>query len=247
MLSRVSLIAVSGMPLVKADDRVGLLICRAVSDAEEAIEDGDVVVVAQKIVSKAEGAIVNLAGVKPSKLAVELAQQTGRDPRLCQVYIDESSEILSVKGRMVITRHRLGFECSGAGVDRSNFAPHHEETVVLLPRDPDLSARMIRQDVVATTGESVAVIINDSMGRADRDGSVGRAIGIAGISHLECRSQADLFGNPSNSRIALVDELSAAASIQMGQADEGVPVVIVRGVKYTADDNAVIRRILIEQ
>ena len=244
MLDRTILIAVSGLPFVMEGDDVGFLINQAVGAGGETFEDDDIVVVAQKIISRAEGTVVNLADVSPSTQATELAQQTGRDARLCQVYIDESSEILSVKGRMVITRHRLGFIGSGSGVDRSNIAPHDYGVVVLLPRDPDGSARRVRQSIMDTYEKRVAVVVNDSMGRADRDGSVGMAIGIAGISHLEHRSQTDLCGNPSHSRIALVDEVSAAASLLMGQADEGVPVVVVRGVKYTTDENATIRSIL---
>lgn len=244
MFRRVVLIAVSGIPLVRVGNDIGLMICEAVRVAKEAVEDDDIVIVAQKIVSKAEGAVIDLGHVTPSERAKDLSRKTGRDARLCQVYIDESSEIISVKGRMVITRHRLGFECSSAGVDRSNVAPNDDCIVVLLPKDPDDSARRIRQCVREVTGKRVAVVINDSMGRAARDGSIGMAIGIAGIGHIEYRSQTDLWGNPSNSRIALVDEVSAAASILMGQADEGIPVVIARGVEYAVNENATIRDIL---
>ncbi|MEK9156375.1 MAG: coenzyme F420-0:L-glutamate ligase [Patescibacteria group bacterium] len=240
----VRLIAIPSIPLIREGDNLGAII-RECCDAQNiAIRQSDILVVAQKIVSKAEGAVINLKDVVPSEMALELAGQTGRDARLCQVYIDESAEILRVKGRMVITRHRLGFECSGSGVDRSNIAPHSDETVVLLPKDPDQSARIIRETIKIANGKSIAVIISDSFGRNDRDGSIGTAIGIAGIAPLELREQRDLFGNPANSRIALVDELAAAASIIMGQADESFPVVLIRGARFTTEENASIKKLL---
>jgi len=242
----VLLMAVPGIPLVGKGDDLGKIIVALCMQHMITIKDHDIVVIAQKVVSKAEGATVNLSDVTPSARAIELAEMTGRDARLCQVYLDESSEVLSVKGRMVITRHRLGFECSGAGVDRSNVSTYEEERVVLLPRDPDQSAQIVRSTINEATGVNVAVIISDSFGRHDRDGSIGVAIGIAGIGHLEMRGQTDLFGNPANVRIALVDEVAAAASIVMGQANESLPVVIVRGVEYNPVDDASLRDLLVE-
>lgn len=242
----VQVMAVPGIPLVVEGDDLGKIVVASCGQCEIMINDGDIIVIAQKVVSKAEGATVNLSDVTPSAKAIELAKMTGRDARLCQVYLDESIEILSVKGRMVITRHRLGFECSGSGVDRSNVSSHEEERVVLLPRDPDRSAQIVRSTINKAVGVNIAVIISDSFGRHDRDGSIGVAIGIAGMGHLETRNQTDLFGNSANVRIALVDEVAAAASIVMGQADESLPVVIVRGVRYNQVDNASIRNLLIE-
>jgi len=239
----VCLIPVLGIPLVGPGDDIAELICGACVEHSISIEHSDVIVIAHKIVSKAESSIVELNKVIPSEKAKKLAAQTGRDPRLVQVYLDEASEVLFVKGRMVITRHKLGFKTSSSGVDKSNVALRSEGIVVLLPKDPDRSAKRIRAAIRNITGKKIAVIINDSFGRDERDGSVGMAIGIAGISHLELRQQRDLFGNDSNSRIALIDELSAAASILMGQADEAIPVVIVRGVSYTVDEKARIKRI----
>lgn len=245
MRNAINLYAIPDLPLVKGGEDIAQLISTAAAVNGFVLETNDVVVIAQKIVSKAEQAVVKLADITPSPFALELAQQTGRDPRLCQVYIDESEAILSTKGRMVITKHRLGFTCSGAGVDRSNIAPQEEEMVVLLPRDPDASARNIREGIRNFTGKNVACIINDSFGRAEREGSIGTAIGIAGIAALEKRNQLDLFGNPSSSQIALIDEIAGAASLLMGQADEKFPVVIVRGVQYRADNNASLKQILI--
>ncbi len=240
------LYGVPNLPLITRGADLGELIVEAALKDGFTIAERDVLVVAQKIVSKAEGAVVRLADVEPSPRAVELAESTGRDPRLCEVYLRESDEILGTKGRMVITRHRLGFICTGAGVDRSNIALHDEGVVVLLPRDPDRSARQIRQKIKEMIRADVGVIISDSFGKPDREGSIGIAIGIAGIRHLEERRQHDLFGNQANSSIALVDELAAAASLIMGQANESRPVVVVRGIEYTQDEDASIKRLLIE-
>lgn len=243
-MKEVHLVPVGGIPLVNAGDDIAQLICKSCTENSIVIEGGDVIIIAQKIVSKAEDSIVGLKTIKPTKKALGIAEKTGRDPRLVQVYLNEASKVLFIKGRMVITKHKLGFKMSSSGVDKSNIAPLSDEVVVLLPRDPDGSARKIRESIRNITSENVAVIINDSCGRDDRDGSVGMAIGIAGISHLEFRRQKDLFGNESNSRIALIDELAAAASILMGQADERIPAVIVRGVRYTVDEKASIKNIL---
>jgi len=238
---------IEGLPLIREGDNLGEMIVVACKHMRLDICDGDIIVVAQKVVSKSEGAVLDLKTVDVSPEAMELADKTGRDPRMCQVYLNESRRIVRVKGRMVITIHRLGFECSSAGVDRSNVAASDEEIVVLLPRAPDASAARIRQEIGECIGKRVAVIINDSFGRRDRDGSIGMAIGLAGISHLELRAQHDLFGNTSNSRIAMVDELAAAASILMGQADESTPVVLIRGVDFTEDEEASIQGLLIQE
>lgn len=239
------LYAVPGLPLISEGNNLGELIVKAAQVDNFTFEDYDVVVVAQKTVSKAEGATIRLSEVVPSEQAQELASRTGRDPRLCEVYLRESVEVQETKGRMVITRHRLGFICTGAGVDCSNVASRDEGIVVLLPRNPDASARQIRNCIREMTGKDVAVIVSDSFGKPDRDGAIGIAIGIAGIRHLEVREQKDLFDNPVKASIALVDELAAAASMLMGQADEQRPVVIIRGVPYTPDENATIRDLLI--
>ena len=242
---QVGLYVVPNIPLIKGGDDVAQVIYQCAASDGYSFEDKDIIVVAQKVISKAENAVVKLSEIKKvSQEASELSQKTGRDARLCQVYLDESTEVSHVKGRMVITRHRLGFICSGSGVDRSNVAPHEDEIIVLLPRDPDKSAQQIRSRIRNITGKEIAVIVNDSFGRPDRDGSIGTAIGIAGIRHLEERQQQDLFNNPSNSSIALIDELAGAASTLMGQADEKCPVVIIRGIHYTIDNRASIKNIL---
>jgi coenzyme F420-0:L-glutamate ligase/coenzyme F420-1:gamma-L-glutamate ligase len=241
-MDRMVVTALHGLPLiVPGDDLPGIL---AASLAANHVQDGDLLVVAQKIVSKAEGAIVNLADVTPSTEAIRLAGITNRDPRHVQVMLDEATEVLFTKGKTIVTRHRLGFIGSSSFVDRSNVAAHGDGYVVLLPRDPDASARLISQAIAQVTGYRVAVIINDSAGRDHRDGSVGTAIGISGIRPLAIEAKPDLFGNMSTSRIALVDELAAAGSVLMGQANEGVPAVLIHGVTYEFDASATIRSLL---
>lgn len=234
---------VKGLPLIKHDDNLAEMIFGSI-DQTIGFIDGDVIVIAQKIVSKAEGAVIDLATIVPSKQAQKIARQVGRDPRLCQVYLDEAKEVVAIKGRMVITRHHLGFVSSSSGVDRSNIASYEAGKVSLLPKNPDQSARRIRDYIREKTGKRIAVIINDSCGRDYREGSVGMAIGIAGIAAIERRAEEDLFGNESRSQIALVDELAAAASILMGQAGKGIPAVLIRGVSFTAVEKTAIIELL---
>lgn len=244
-----ALYAVPGIPLLSGGEDLGALIvetCRA--DGFE-IEDRDVLVIAQKLVSKAEHRVHPLDDFTPSPEALKLSEETGRDPRMCEAYLQESDEIVSYgrptrHGLMVMTRHKAGFVISGAGIDQSNITAEDEPHLVLLPRDSDASARGIRSRVRELTGREVAVIINDSFGKLDRIGSAGMSIGFAGISPVERRVQNDLFGKYITPVIALPDELAAAGSILMGQGDEGRPVVVIRGAPYTTDEEAGIRDLL---
>jgi coenzyme F420-0:L-glutamate ligase/coenzyme F420-1:gamma-L-glutamate ligase len=241
----VTLYGISDIPKVVPGDDLAKLI--AVCSAEDGFlfEDSDVVVIAQKVVSKAEGDLINLRDVTPSEFAHQLAERTGRDPRLCEVYIRESELVLGTNGRMVITRHRLGFENTNACVDRSNVGAIEDEQVALLPIDPDASAQKIREGLRQRTGRDLAVIISDSLGKPDREGAIGMAIGLAGIRHLEEHTGHDLFGNSAGESMMLVDALAGAAGVIMGEMDQGIPVVVIRGVSYTRDDHASIRRLLI--
>lgn len=242
-MKTITLYPIEGLPLIAEGNDIAEMLFRCLEQSIGII-DGDIIVVAQKIISKAEGSVIDLASVVPSGRAQEIASQTGRDPRLCQVYLDEAREVIAIKGRMVITRHRLGYVGSSSGVDRSNVAPHAAGKVVLLPKNPDKSAARIRDYIRGMIGKGVAVIINDSCGRDYRGGSVGAAIGIAGVGAIEIREKRDLFGNESRGQIALVDELAAAASILMGQADEGIPAVLIRGVSFVVVENAKISDLL---
>lgn len=243
-MKTITMHSLTNIPLVNKGDDIATIIVDSILREKIVFEDGDIIVIAQKIISKAEGAVVKLSEVEVSVEAKKLAEKTGRDARLCQLYLNEASEVIAVKGRMVITRHKLGYVGSSSGIDRSNIAPHEEEQVVLLPKNPDASAFKIRDDIKQITGKTIGVIINDSCGRDYRDGSVGMAIGIAGIKAMRIDKKVDLFDNPSVSRIAIVDEVAAAASLLMGQANEGVPAVVVKGVNYTESDEVSIQEFI---
>lgn len=237
--------ALPGIPLVQSGDDLAAIIVRAAADDGLSLSSGDVIVVAQKAVSKAEGRVVSLADVTPSERAVNLGKLTGRDPRLCQLYLDESRAILEIRGRHVVTLHRLGFVGTGAGVDMSNVAKRSDGFAVLLPADPDASARRIRAGIKDRTSAAVAVIISDSFGSPVREGAFGAAIGIAGIRHAEePENDADLYGNPSRPMMNRVDEIASAASILMGETSAAKPVVVGRGIPFTADEDASISGLL---
>jgi coenzyme F420-0:L-glutamate ligase/coenzyme F420-1:gamma-L-glutamate ligase len=203
------------------------------------LRDGDVVVLAQKIVSKAEGRLVSLSDITPSARALELADKVQKDPRQIEVILQESTEIVRAIPGVLIVQHRLGFVMANAGVDASNV--DDPEQLLLLPVDPDGSARSLRDQFKAIAGVDVGVIINDSWGRAWRMGTVGAAIGAAGLPGLiDMRGLPDMNGRILRvTEIAYADEIAAAASLIMGQAAEGRPVVIVRGLpKPERDGNA---------
>lgn len=226
-----------GFPLVKSgDDLVGLTV-QALSASGLTLLDGDILVFAQKIVSKAEGCWVNLATVTPSPRALELAQQIEKDPRLVELILKESRAVLRTRPGTIVVEHRLGFVCANAGIDHSNVAgagTEEEEWVLLLPEDPDASARRLRGGLQTHFGVSIGVMIIDSHGRAWRLGTVGVAIGLAGLPGLvDLRGKPDLFGYRLRiTQVGAADELAAAASLVMGQAAEGTPVVHVRGFPY---------------
>lgn len=236
-----ALYPVPGIPLAAGGEDLGQVIVERCRASGFEIANRDVLVIAQKLVSKAEYRVYELDHFVPSPAAVELSKQTGRDPRMCEAYLEESDEVVAIgretrHGRMVMTRHKIGFVAQGAGIDQSNICAGDKPHLIMLPKDPDASARQIRDRIRELTTRDVAVIINDSFGRTDRLGSMGMSIGFAGINPVERRKQTDLFGGYITPVIALVDELSAAASILMGQGNEGMPVVIVRGAPYTAPD-----------
>jgi len=234
-----TLYAIRGIPIIKANDNIGRIIFDCALDNEFELEEGDVVIVAHKIVSVAENAIVKLSDILPSKQAEELSKKTGRDPRLCQVVINESSEIIGTSGRMIVTWHKLGFKDTSACVDSSVSTG----LATVLPKDPDVSARKIRDQLKALTKKDVAVIICDTFGDPYRKGTIGVAIGIAGIRHMEIREIKDSLGKPGVANIVSVDALASAAFPIMGQT-EGLPVVVARGARYSKDENASIRNLI---
>lgn len=237
MPAQLTLTALPGIPLIQPGDDIAALILAGLKAAEITLASGDVVAIAQKIVSKAEGRLVKLSDVTPSARANELAAVTQKDPRFVEVVLSETKEVLRAAYNTLIVQHRLGFVCANAGVDRSNVGPHaegHEEYLLCLPSDPDATCRRLRERFRAETDADVAVIVNDSHGRAWRNGTVGVAIGAAGFpALLDMRGHRDLFDYTLQvTQIGLADELAAAASLLMGQADEGRPVIHIRGVPY---------------
>ncbi len=235
-----TLTALPGIPDVEPGADLSQVIAQALREAGYSLRDGDVVVVAQKIVSKAEGRRRSLAEVTPSPEAMYWAARADKDARLVELILQEAREVLRARPGLIIVEHRLGFVCANAGIDQSNVGPGEEEDalVLLLPEDPDASARRLREGLRALTGAEVAVLIIDSHGRAWRLGTVGVAIGVAGLQPLtDLRGEADRYGRPLRvTQVATADEIAAAASLLMGQAAEGTPVVIVRGAPYRAGE-----------
>jgi len=219
-----------GMPKVKRGDNLGKLILRAAAVQGLEFERGDVAVVTQSIVSKAEGRAVDLRRVRPSDLAKQLAGQLGKDPREVEVILHELKEIVRLR-HVLIARTLHGFVCANAGVDHSNVEKNH---VTTLPADPDASAERIRRSIKRASGVDVAVIVSDSHGRPFRVGAVGVAVGVAGMRPLlDLRGKRDLYGKKLTSKvIAVADALAAAGVAAMGEASEGTPVAVIKGATY---------------
>ena len=236
-----ALTAVPGLPLVNSGCDVAELILGALASNNLVLQAGDVLVVAQKIVSKSEGRMVRLEEVKPSDQAIALAQKTTKDPRLIELILSESTEVLRAVDELIIVAHKLGIVLANAGIDASNVAPSTaNEQVLLLPKDPDRSAREYRKRIKQLTGSSVGIIINDSVGRAWRPGTTRLAIGVAGVSAPEDhRGKLDLFGGPLKvSEAAVADELASAATLLQGQTAEKSPVVLIRGFTPGTDQQS---------
>jgi len=241
-----TIIGLEGFPIwtsgQKHDLHQEIIACleRACKMQLSCLEDGDILVVTHKIVSKAEGSVIDLRSVTPSVRALGLAHLTDKDPRLVEVILRESKEILRVAEGLIITEHRLGFVCANAGVDRSNSGDPSGQQVVLLPKDPDHSAQEIRQALWENFRKDIGVIISDTHGRAFRNGIIGICIGIAGVPALrDLRGRSDLFGYTMNSSIeCIADELAAAASLVMGQCDEGIPLALIKGLPWSYQESS---------
>jgi len=239
MTREVNLTALSGIKLVEPGDDLGSITVAALRDNGLVPKDGDVLVVAQKIVSKAEGRLVDVGTVEPSERAVALAAEVDKDPRFVEVVLSESKRVVRHRPGLLIVEHRLGFVMANAGIDHSNVAaPDGGERVLLLPVDPDGSARALRRHLSEVFGVGIGVIISDSFGRPWRKGTVGVALGAAGLpAFVDLRGHPDLFGRELLvTEAGFADEIAAAAGLLMGQADEAIPMVLVRGLTWSAPD-----------
>jgi coenzyme F420-0:L-glutamate ligase/coenzyme F420-1:gamma-L-glutamate ligase len=240
-----------GIPLIQPGDDLAGVILSALEESAITLRDNDIFVLAQKIVSKAEGRLVNLPTVKPSPQALIYAEETEKDSRLVELILQESEEILRARPGLMIVVHRLGFVSANAGIDHSNVktpetwkvsedlsVPGSDEWVLLLPENPDQSAASIREKLQQATRKKLGVMIIDSHGRAWRNGTVGVCIGLSGLPGLiDMRGQKDLFGYELRAtEVGVADELAAAASLVMGQVAEGTPVVHVHGFPYALRD-----------
>jgi coenzyme F420-0:L-glutamate ligase/coenzyme F420-1:gamma-L-glutamate ligase len=235
---RLSVRPIEGLPLFGPGDDLASAVAAAIEADGEGVQDGDVVVVAQKVVSKAEGRVARLADVMPSDAARTAAAAAGKDPAVVELITAEAQELMRVAPGVIIARHRTGHVLANAGIDASNLPGGGEENVLLWPLDPDASARALRAALEAQFGVRLAVIVSDSLGRAWRMGTTGTAIGVAGIKPLrDRRGESDLFGRELKATIVgVADEIAAAASLMIGEANEGTPAAIVSGAAYEADD-----------
>ena len=216
----------------------GELIVNAAKKQKTPLQDKDIIVITHVVVSKAEGNIINLDEIVPSEKAIEIAQKTNKDPALVEVILRESSDIVRIAQNSIITETKSGSVSANAGVDRSNVSGNRN--VVPLPKNPNASAQNIKQEIKRLTGANVAVIVSDTHGRPFRLGEINVAVGVAGFKPIrDRRGEKDLFGYVLKiKQTAIADELSSAAELVIGQADEGIPAAIIRGYNYKTDENA---------
>jgi coenzyme F420-0:L-glutamate ligase/coenzyme F420-1:gamma-L-glutamate ligase len=237
-MDAIKIIAVEKLPLIKPGDNLAELISNASEKQGTPLQENDVVVVTHVVASKAEGNIINLDEVTPSEKAKEIAQQTNKDPALVEVILRETKEIVRLSQNSIITETKSGIVCANAGVDRSNVSG--DRNVVPLPKKPNTSAQNIRREIKRLTGVNVAVIISDTHGRPLRLGEINVAVGVAGIKPIrDRRGEKDLFGYVLRiKQTAIADELASAAELVIGQANEGIPVAIIRGYTYQTTEGA---------
>jgi coenzyme F420-0:L-glutamate ligase/coenzyme F420-1:gamma-L-glutamate ligase len=241
---RLEVIAVPGVPLVGRGADVPAIVWNAVESLGITLVDGDVLVVTSKILSRAEGRFVELPTVEPSRRALELADVAGKDPRVVELILRESTDVSRKAPGVLVVRHRLGFVVANAGIDASNAVPPDAPLgsgpwALLLPKDPDTSAAAIRARLETQSRARIGVVVSDSFGRPFRLGTVGIAIGVSGLPPLwDRRGEPDLFGRPLEQTItALADQVAAAADLVAGQAAEGRPLVLVRGLRFEPEDD----------
>jgi coenzyme F420-0:L-glutamate ligase/coenzyme F420-1:gamma-L-glutamate ligase len=236
--ARIQVVGLAGVPMVKAGDDVGSLIVTAAGKNDAEIDDGDILVVAQKVISKAEDRIVEIGSVQPSEQALQIASATGKDPRIVQLVLGESKRFLKASNQILIVKDRRDLVNINAGIDKSNVEGVHR--YALLPVDPDKSAVRLRDRIRELTGKKVGVIVTDTYSRAFRRGQVNFAIGLAGIQpFIDYRGHRDLFGYILQVKFtAVADELASAAELVMGQGAEGIPVVIIKGFDSVVSDES---------
>ncbi|MBK87765.1 MAG: coenzyme F420-0:L-glutamate ligase [Gammaproteobacteria bacterium] len=244
MTAQYSVFGVPDIPMIKHGDRLSEVIGRALEAGGLSLQSGDVICLAQKIVSKAEGRMLALSSVKPGPEARELAQATNKDPRMVQLILDESTEVLRHKPNVLIVRHKLGIVGAHAGIDQSNIDHQDEEQALLLPEDPDASAAVLRDELQKNTGVDLGVVITDSHNRPWRMGTIGCAIGCAGIRVLDDQvGGQDIYGRTLHATlINRADAIASAATLVMGETTEKLPVVVIRGLNaeqtLSAEDRA---------
>jgi coenzyme F420-0:L-glutamate ligase/coenzyme F420-1:gamma-L-glutamate ligase len=249
---RLEALSVPGLPLVGRGDDVPALVVRALAAASLSVADGDVIVVTSKVLSRAEGRFVELSRIDPSPRAIDLARKVHKDPRTVELILRESTAVSRQAPGVLVVRHRLGFVVANAGIDASNAVPSDARPgsgpwALLLPEAPDASAAAIRAHVELQSGARVGVVITDSFGRPFRVGTVGVAIGVSGLPPVwDRRGEPDLFGRAlENTITALADQVAAVADLVAGQAAEGRPLVLVRGLRFPPSEqgaSALVRR-----
>lgn len=230
----ISIQGIPGIPLIKPYDDLTTIVLDAATQAGITLQQGDVLVISSKVVSKAEDRLVDLRTIQPSEQALQVAQETGKDPRLVELVLQQSIEISRKAFGVLVTRHRLGFVSANAGIDQSNIGANSEDFALLLPDNPDHSAALIRDRLCELAGVDLAIIISDSHGRPFRIGNVGVALGVCGMPALiDLRGQQDLFGRELQISIQGYADLAAsAAHLACGEGDEGFPVILVRGLRF---------------
>lgn len=224
---------------IKRGDELEEIIIKSLDKSGLNIDNGDILVIAHKIISKSEGRVINLSNIKPSQKALKYSKITGKNPALIELILKESKKVLKVTKGIIIARHKLGYVCANAGIDHSNAGK--KNCVVLLPQNPDKSAKNIRIKLEKYFNKKIAVVINDTHGRSFRKGAIGIALGSNGIRPLVSYiGKRDKNGYKMKSSVeAIIDEIASAATLLMGQVDEGKPIVLIKGIRYKYSDEGV--------
>jgi len=243
-LNKVEIFPVTGLPTIKKNDDLALLICKAAEKQGTPIQNDDIIVITHVVVARAEGNIVDLKTIIPSNFAKSVAKSTNKDPRLVEVILRESKRIVRMKNGKLITETKHGLICANSGIDKSNVPGN--TVVALLPEDSDTSAKTIRRNVFKSSGKDVAIIISDTHGRPLRNGEINIALGTSGFEPLrDRRGEKDLFGYTIRiKRTAIADELASAAELVIGQTNEGIPVAIIKGYSYPKSETAKAKKLI---